>query len=653
MTRLYSFYQLRVRFISALFFICSIAILGKMLYVQSFQAADLREITLNAGFTERSVKGSRGNISDRNGQILAETIKTYTFWVNTQKEADVNAIATLFSEAFNQPLDSYQKLLSKRKRYIPLTKALNRTQCLPVLEKLKETKGLQCDVSTSRYYPFQNLASQVIGYVDRDHKGQFGIERRFDPLLNGKTSNLKYNRSANGTLRKAIIDQHPTAENGADIQLTIDVNIQSILLDALKRGMKKSGALTANGVIINPFTGDILAMASVPDFDPNTYEKYDVSTFANRTISDSYEPGSTFKLISLTAALESGMFTAEDQFFCENGEYQIISSKIIHDHEPHGDLSLSDIFIYSSNIGLAKMVDQMGAQHIYDYARKFGFGIRTGVPLPSEAPGVLREFNEWTRLSGPFVSMGQEISINTLQLAVAYSAAANGGYLPTARIIKNISGNGYEERDYSPRPVRKVMTRETSESLLAMMEEVVNHGTADKARIPGFRIGGKTGTAEKFVNGSYSSREFISSFAAVFPTDNPKYVCVINVDSPRYGLHWGNETAVPIVKDIFERLIINNKEFVPVESKPMPQFAHTKNIDKLAPLLSTANIIQKRENTVPNFLGKTLKQTIQEAKDLGLLINPVGTSGRVVWQSVSPGELVDNAPACTIKLESM
>ena len=653
MTRLYSFYQFRVRFISALFFICSITILGKMLYVQSFQAADLREITLDAGFTERSVKGSRGNISDRNGQILAETIKTYAFWVNTQNEVNVDAIAVLFSETFNQPVDSYRKLLSKRKKYIPLTKALNRTQCLPILEKLKETKGLQCDVSANRYYPFQNLASQVIGYVDRDHKGQFGIERRFDPLLNGKTSNLKYNRSANGTLRKAIIDQHPTAENGADIQLTIDANIQSILLDALKQGMKRSGALTANGVILNPFTGDILAMASVPDFDPNAYGKYDVSTFANRTISDSYEPGSTFKLISMTAALESGIFTSENKFFCENGEYQILPSKIIHDHEPHGDLSLSDIFIYSSNIGLAKMVDQMGAHHIYDYARKFGFGIRTGVPLPSEASGVLRKFNEWTRLSGPFVSIGQEISINTLQLAAAYSAAANGGDLPTARIIKNISGNGFEERDYSPRPVRKVMTRETSESLLAMMEEVVNHGTANKARIPGFRIGGKTGTAEKFVNGSYSSREFISSFAAVFPTDNPKYVCVINVDSPRYGLHWGNETAVPIVKDIFKRLIINNKEFVPVESKPMPQFAHTKNIDKLAPLLSTANIIQKRENTVPNFLGKTLKQTIQEAKDLGLLINPVGTSGRVVWQSVSPGQLVDNAPTCTIKLESM
>ena len=493
----------------------------------------------------------------------------------------------------------------------------------------------------------------MTGYVDRDHKGQFGIERQFDSLLNGKTSNLIFNRSANGTLRKAIIDQHPTAENGADIQLTIDANIQTILLDALKQGMKRSGALTANGVILNPFTGDILAMASVPDFDPNAYGKYDVSTFANRTISDSYEPGSTFKLISMTAALESGAFTLEDKFFCENGEYQILPSKIIHDHEPHGDLSLSDIFIYSSNIGLAKMVDQMGAQHIYDYARRFGFGIRTGVPLPSEASGVLREFNEWTRLSGPFVSIGQEISINTLQLAVAYSAAANGGYLPSARIIKNISGNGYEERDYSPKPVRKVMTRETSEILLSMMEDVVNHGTANKARIPGFRIGGKTGTAEKFVNGAYSKREFISSFAAVFPIDNPKYVCVISVDSPKYGKHWGNETAAPIVKEIFERLIINNKEFIPVTPKEMPQFAHTTILKQIAPMLATADVVQRQNNLVPNFLGKTLKQTIQEAKDLGLIINPVGTSGRVVWQSVSPGQLVDGALACTIKLESI
>ena len=248
-----------------------------------------------------------------------------------------------------------------------------------------------------------------------------------------------------------------------------------------------------------------------------------VATFSNRTISDTYEPGSTYKIISMTAALESGSFKPSDSFYCEDGEYQIIPTKIIHDHEPHGDLSLSEIIIYSSNIGLSKMVDQMGAQLIYDYSRKFGFGIRTGVPLPSEAPGVLREFSEWTRLSGTYVSMGQEISINTLQLALAYSAAANGGYLPSARIIQNISGNGYEERDYSPKPVRQIMTSHTSELLLQMMEGVVNEGTATKARIPGFRIGGKTGTADKARYGGYSKDKintFISEnslIAVIFP----------------------------------------------------------------------------------------------------------------------------------------
>ena len=169
-------------------------------------------------------------------------------------------------------------------------------------------------------------------------------------------------------------------------------------------------------------------------------------------------------------------------------------------------------------------MDQLGADKIYDYARKFGFGIRTGIPLPSETPGVLRAYNDWSRLSGPSVSMGQEISVNTLQLALAYSAAANGGYLPKARIIKNISGQEFEGQYCSPRPVRRVMSTATSKLLLEMMEGVVNEGTATKARIPGFRIGGKTGTAEKFIDGEYSKRNFISSFAAVFPIDDPKYV---------------------------------------------------------------------------------------------------------------------------------
>ncbi len=623
-----------------------------MFFIQSFKATELRNNTLEIGLTERSIQGNRGYIYDRNGEVLAETVHKYTFWVNTQKNFEKEKIIELFSSEFNHSEYNYRELLSQNKPYIRLTHGLLRTQCIRILSKIKDIKGLYCDISVNRFYPYNSLASQVIGYVDMDHKGQFGIERQFDSVLDGKMSRLIYNRAADGRIRKAFMEQQSEIKNGSDIQLTLDVKIQTILIDAMKKGLKKSRAISANGIILNPFTGDILAMASAPDFDPNNYKSHNISTFSNRSISEAYEPGSTFKLIAMTAILESGLYESTDLIYCEEGSYQLIPSKMIHDHEPHSDLSISEIFIHSSNIGLTKVVDQLGHEHIYDYARKFGFGIRTGIPLPNETSGILRSYNDWSRLSGPSVSMGQEISVNTLQLALAYSAAANGGYLPIGRIIMKISGKDFEGRDFSPRPVRQVMSAETSNLLLEMMEGVVNIGTATKARISGFRIGGKTGTAEKFIDGKYSKSNFISSFAAVFPVDNPKYVCVISVDSPAYGSHWGNETAAPIVKEIFERLIINN-DMDPVKSQNIPQYAH-KTLEKhVKDMLATAEFIPKKENKVPDFLGKTLKQSIQEAKLTGLIIQPIGTSGRVVWQSVKPGKQINNNSICQIKLESI
>jgi len=623
-----------------------------MFFIQSFRATELRNNTHAIGMTERSVQGKRGYIYDRNGEVLAETVHKYTFWVNAKKDFEKEKIIKLFSSEFNQSEDGYRQLLSQNKPYIRLADGLLQTQCNQILSKIKGIKGLFCDVTINRFYPFNNLVSQVVGYVDMDYKGQFGIEHQFDSVLNGKMSQLIYNRSADGRIREAFMEQQPEIINGVDIQLTIDVEIQTVLVNALKQGLKRSGAISANGVILSPFTGDILAMASVPDYDPNNYKSHDINTFSNRVISESYEPGSTFKLIAITAILESGIYNKNDLIYCEEGEYQLIPSKLIHDHEPYGDLSISEIFIHSSNIGLTKVVDQLGAEHIYNYARKFGFGIRTGIPLPSETSGVLRTFSNWSRLSGPSIAMGQEISVNTLQLALAYSAAANGGYLPKASIIKNISGKDFERWDFSLSPVRQVMSPQTSKLLLEMMEGVVNEGTATKARIPGFRIGGKTGTAEKFINGEYSKRNFISSFAAVFPVDDPKYVCVISVDSPTYGYHWGNETAAPIVKEIFERLIINNN-INPVKSQQIYNYAHVSSEKNINTLQTATALNLKKNNKVPNFLGKTLKQSIQEANLIGLVIQPNETSGRVVWQSVQPGKQIRNNITCQIKLESM
>ena len=623
-----------------------------MFFIQSFKSAELREKTREIGIVERSVKGNRGHIYDRNGEMLAETIHKYTFWVNTQEDIKKEEIIKLFSTEFRQPLSHYKHLLNQDKSYIKLTNGLLRTQCIRILSRIKDIPGLHYDMSINRFYPYNSLTSHVIGYVDMDHKGQLGIEQQFDSALNGKVSKLIYNRAANGRINKSFTDKQPEIKNGLDLQLTLDVEIQTILVDGLKRGLKKSHATSANGIILNPFTGDILAMASVPDYNPNNYQTHDITSFSNRTISDSYEPGSTFKLIAMAAIIESGLYKINDLIYCEEGEYQLIPSKLIHDHEPYGNLSLAEIFIYSSNIGITKVVDQLGSEHIYDYARKFGFGVKTGIPLPNENSGVLRPYIDWSRLSAPSVSMGQEISVNSLQLALAYSAVANGGYLPSPRILLNISGDNYEKQDFSPRPVRQVMSNKTSQILLKMMEAVVNEGTATNAYIPGFRIGGKTGTAEKFIDGGYSETDFISSFAAVFPTDDPKYVCVISVDSPVYGYHWGNETAAPIVKDIFERLITND-DMNPIK----PQLAHRHANSIILPneqyILTAASFISKEQNNVPNFIGKTLKQSIQEAKMAGLTVEPVGLSGKVVWQSEPPGKRINEKILCKIKLESM
>ena len=557
MNRLYKSYVKRLKIMSFTFLVFNFLILSRMFFIQSFQAHDLRNNMYKIGMTKREVRGNRGNIYDRHGESLASTINKYTFWVNANKDFDKNKIASIFSNELKENKEKYIQLLSQKKPYIQLTNAIPRIQCDGILSEIKNIDGLYCDMSSQRHYPYDNLSSQIVGYVDRNYEGQFGIEYEFNSILSGKTSLITYNRAANGKIRKSLRNQKEVVEDGLDVFITIDMQIQSILVDALNRGLKKSGASSANGVIIDPYNGDILAMASIPDFNPNNYEKFSMTTFNNKVISDAYEPGSTFKLISMTAILESGLYNNDDLIDCENGKYQIIATKQFQDHEPHGELSISEIFIHSSNIGIIKAIENIGTGTLYDYARKFGFGIKSGIDLPGETGGILRPYKEWSRLSGPSIAIGQEVSANTLQLALAYSAVANGGYLIAPKIIKNISGKNYLNEDFRSKPIRKVMSKETSVIILQMMENVVNNGTATKAQIPGFRIGGKTGTAEKYINGKYSKKKFISSFAAIFPIDNPRYVCIISVDSPLYGYHWGNETAAPIVKEIFQRLIIN------------------------------------------------------------------------------------------------
>jgi len=656
---LYSQYRSRIQFLVVTVGLLSIILWGKIFSIQVIHGNEISIDALKTTIVHRIEAGTRGTIYDRNGIELAQTIKKYDFWVNTNKPFDESRIINLFSDVFKKPASTYIDLLSQKGSYIALERNIPAPDAKTIIDEIRYIVGLQEDSAIKRYYPQHHLAAQVIGYVDQNSAGQFGIESQFNPKLQGGKGSIAFNRSASGKLTRAMTVEQPIIANGKNISLTIDLELQSILQSELKKSVERTKAKTANGIILDPHSGEILAMATYPDFDPNEYGKYPIETYKNRAISDAYEPGSTYKIINTVAALESGVISAADTFFCENGEYKLPSGKIVHDHEPHAEMSVEGIFVHSSNIGIMKMAEILGENIIYDMSRKFGFGMISGIRLPSETPGKLRTLKQWSGISGRMVSIGQEISSSTLQIAMAYSTIANGGFLIKPYIVKSV-GDSNSNHSY-PKVIRKIMSTKTSEKILSMLEEVVVSGTGTKAYIPGFRVGGKTGTAEKFIDGSYSKRDFISSFASIFPIDDPKYVCVVSVDSPMYGLHWGNETAAPIVKGVYSRIINDLEEPLPFKDWRDPiqveenlLLAMTdESMESTFPTLLTKSSqqINNREQ-VPDFRGKTLKQAIRVAKDVGLSIDPVGFSGRVVWQSPPPGTELKSCKSCKLKLES-
>ena len=347
--------------------------------------------------------------------------------------------------------------------------------------------------------------------------------------------------------------------SGKDVYITIDITLQKILYEAIKSGQINSSAKSANGIILDPYTGEILALAGSPSFNPNNQKINNLENIKNRVISEQYEPGSTLKVIPILSALASTEISNNQIFDCENGKFYLPGSKVlIHDHEPHNELSLEQILIYSSNIGIAKLSSIIGDQEIFNSLKEFGLGVKTGISLPGEEKGLLRPLRSWSKISQSMTSMGQEVSVTNLQLSAIYASIANGGYLIKPKIIKSINqGENVIDSD-NMQLVRKVMKKNESLRLIEMLTDAVENGTGTNAIIEGYKIAGKTGTAEKFINGEYSEKFFVSSFASIFPANAPKYVCIISVDSPEYHKHWGNITATPIAKEIYKQIIIND-----------------------------------------------------------------------------------------------
>ena len=366
------------------------------------------------------------------------------------------------------------------------------------------------------------------------------------------------------------------AVNGNNVKLTIDLNYQSILQEELKRRKKETNSISAMGIIMNPQTGAILAMASVPDFDNNYFSNYKIDNHHCRAITDQFEPGSTFKIVAAVAALAENKISLTEEFNCENGVFTYFDFEI-EDHEPHGQLTISQIIKHSSNIGIIKIAEKLGSKTLHKYARLFGFGLTTNLGLNGETSGTLKLQKTWSRISVGQISMGHEVAVSAIQLATAFSAIANGGYLVKPYIVEQIvqSDNKIEKHNNISYK-RQIADENIMREIKKMLRQVITSGTGVEAEIAGWEIAGKTGTAQKYINGKYSNDEFISNFVGFFPVSEPQILSAIILDEPDSPLHWGGKGAAVAFKRIMQR-IINMDDKITPPVKKQKTFAYTEN----------------------------------------------------------------------------
>ena len=539
--------------ILVLFFLLCI----RLVVVQLGAARPLSKLALDQYKCFISLLPKRGVIYDRNLKELAISINLNSIYADPFLIENKEDAAQKLSKVLGLDEGEVLKKLNQDKRFVWLARKVQ-----PEIEKAVRAlhiKGVEFVKEPKRVYPNAELASHVIGFVGLDGEGLEGIELVFDKVLRG-TVGWRY------TIRDAKQREVPGYEyreippsDGNDVILTIDSVVQAFAEQELDAAFKKYNAIGGSVIVMDPYTGEILALANRPTYNPNNVNNYPVDWRRNRAICDFFEPGSSFKIVTASAALNENVVSPDDRFFCENGEYRWCNH-VYHDHKPHGWLEFRDVIKHSSNIGTMKAGLKLGADNLYMYARRFGFGKKTGIELIGEAEGVLRPPGKWSKLSLCSISMGQEVTVTAIQLACAISCIANGGYYVKPRIVKAVQDNaGYIVEESGPERLHRVINDETVYQMRQILRGVVESGTGTFAEVKGYFPAGKTGTAQKIEpNGSYSHRRFVASFIGFLPFDNPRLVIIVVLDEPR-PYYYGGVVCAPVFKNLAEKIMFYYK----------------------------------------------------------------------------------------------
>lgn len=607
--------------------------LGWLMIVKHGELAALAERQYSRTVT---LQGARGPIVDRHGAPLATSTPAESLFAQPRAIGDPVRVAARLAPILGVPEQELHTQLTSGKAFVWLRRRL--PPALAAQVRALGEPGLGFLDEPLRLYPNRELAAHVIGFEGIDG-GLEGVERAWNDALTGAPGRAIVGRDALG--REVVAPQILTPPApGRGVMLTLDRTIQYLAEREIDAAYRRTEAKAAMAIAMDPRTGDVLALALRPTFNPNAF--LDVPSrdvWRNRAVTDPFEPGSTFKVILAAAALEEGVVRPEDRIWAENGRLTIAKTTI-HDWKKFGWLTFGEVLQNSSNVGSMKVGLALGSDRYYRYMTAFGFGAPTGVGLPGESRGVLRDPPRWSALSLPTMSIGQEVSVTALQMLAAFGAVANGGTLMQPRLVKaEFDGEGREVRRIEARAVRQVVSAETARTLARMLVQVVEHGTGHLAAIPGYAVGGKTGTAQKLdpATRRYSRAPGVLSFIGFVPADEPRLVLLVLLDEPK-NEKWGSEAAAPIFAAIAGP-VLRYLEVPPRDAAPI-QIVTGPGADTgvaRVRLVSTAS--GQAVETMPDVRGRTLRQALTMLAPRRLHVEVEGR-GRVTQQSPPPGERV-------------
>jgi cell division protein FtsI (penicillin-binding protein 3) len=644
---------LKFRIITVLIFF---SILFVALVSRAFQLQILSRDALKAKAERQhtrtlKIQTERGHIFDRNGKVLAASFMVDSVYADPSQIRDHKGVSVKLASVLGLKKRNIMKKLSTGKRFCWIGRKISPKQSQAITKLNMD--GIYLIKEPKRYYTNKGSAGHLLGFVGMDSEGLAGLELKYNEYLKGTSKRVSWGKDARGH-RFYMEDGADGKEVGGsrNLILTIDSRIQHIVEVQLQKAVEETGSKGGVTIVMDPRTGEILAMACEPGFNPTVFSHYSSDTRRNRAIADCFDPGSIFKPFVVAAALEEGVVEYDELFDCENGAY-VVGRKIIHEAEgeKYGLLNVREILKHSSNIGSIKVAQKLGKEKLYQYMRKFGFATRTAIDLPGEATGIVRNPQQWTDVDFATIAFGQGLSVTAIQMITAMSAIANQGVVIKPSIVRGlVDKNGKVIEEFTPIVVGKAISPLTAHRITSFLMGVVNDddGTGQKARIENVSVAGKTGTSQKFDfdAGYYSSDKVRASFLGFFPAEDPQMTILVILDEPQTK-QWGGQAAAPVFKNISEQILrrfnrnVGERELFAEED--------TREFKKI----SSAEILNDRESTdetvMPDFRGMSMREIIAIARERDLNLEIIG-SGWAVSQKPVPGSPIMNKLYCKIMM---